>query len=84
MTMEPIKTTSGKTARANTDVLRQRRQLEREPLDVVIDKLDALADQAYQTIRMMRNEGNALRLLAVEAKQLTAVLRKKRPVDLEL
>lgn len=83
--MDPIRTTSGKTARDNLAALRQRRQLiQPDQTDAVLDKLEALADQSYRVIRMLRTELNALRLQAVDAKQTVMNLRKQRKVDLEL
>jgi hypothetical protein len=83
--MEPIRTTSGKTARAQIAALRQKRIVaQADPSEALIVQLDALADQAYATIRAMREQGNLLRLLAVDAKRTVLELRKGRKVDVEL
>lgn len=80
-----IRTTSGKTARAHIADLRQRRvPIPQDQTSALINQLDALADQAYMVIRMMREQGNALRVLAVEAKQTVNALRKRQKLDLEL
>lgn len=81
--MDPIKTTSGKTAREHIKVLRDARPA-RDHTDMLIEKLDALAEQAYSTIRMMRKEGNALRLMAIDAKRVAMLLKKKPPAELDV
>ena len=83
--MEPIRTTSGKTARANLADMRQRRvAVHKDQTDVLIEQLDALALQAYATIRAIGEQGNLLRLLAIDARKLTKALRKARSVDVQL
>lgn len=83
--MEPIRTTSGKTAKARLAELRQRRVvIGIDNTEELANKLDALADQAYATVRAMRDQGNALRLLAVDAKRTVMELRKGRKPDVEL
>ena len=83
--MDPITTTSGKTLLAKTRALRQARlPILVDRTDDLIEMLDRLADESYATIRMMRERGNALRLKAIAAKQLSADMRKLKKLDLEL
>jgi len=83
--MEPIRTTSGKTAKARLADLRLRRNpTQKEQIALLILKLDAISDQSYSIIRMMRDHGNALRLLAIDGKQTVAKLRKLDNLDVEL
>ena len=85
MTMQPISTTSGRTAKANTDALRQRRiPVLVDRTDETIEAMEALADQCYTLIRSMRDHINAVRPLAIAAKQLAMKARKARKIDLEL
>ena len=85
MTMPAISTGSGKTARANIDALRQRRiPVLIERTDETIETMEALADKCYTLINAMRSHINAVRPLAVAAKQLAMKARKARKIDLEL
>ena len=83
--LNPISTTSGASAKANLKALREQRRIPMyvDRTDEILQLLDALAVEAYATIRMMRVRGNALRMQAVVAKQMVLELRKRK-VDLEL
>jgi len=90
--MTPISTGSGKSARANIDALRQRRiPVLVERTDETIEALESLADQSYALLRALRDHVNAVRFhmeamrpLAIAAKQLALKARKARKIDLEL
>ena len=80
--MNPINTTSGKTAKANIERLRQRRvPVPVDYTDALVDQLDALSEQAFVVIRSVREPINVLLRLTVQAKQ---TVRKLRKVDVEV
>jgi uncharacterized membrane protein len=81
--MDPIRTISGKTARDRLRALRERR-LPAPPdhTEMLVDKLDALAKQAYTTIQTVRDQMNALRLLAVDARQTVKEIRKTPDIEI--
>jgi hypothetical protein len=49
---------------------------------MLVDKLDALAKQAYTTIQTVRDQMNALRLLAVDARQTVKEIRKTPDIEI--
>lgn len=55
--------------------------VQKDPTAELMAKLDAMANQAYLTVRMMRTQGNLLRALVVDAKQ---TVRRLHKLDVEL
>jgi len=90
--MTPITTTSGKTLLAKTKALRQARMpILVDRTDETIEAMEALADQCYVLMRALRNHVNAVRFhteamrpLAVAAKQLAMKARKASKIDVVL
>lgn len=77
--------TTGKTTRAKIAELRQRRvPVLTEKIADPVETLDDLATQVYALIHSMRAHINAIRPIAIKAKQLAMTLKNAKRLDVEL